>query len=97
MEIKGPYPGLGAALYAFGIDLGNLIASSITENLKEDQDPWDEVEKIFKNPKILPDKIANQIGKNHQKAWERIKDERKALLKLLSRFEINREQAELDI
>ena len=38
-KLRGPYPGLGAALYAFGIDLGNLVASSITEDLKEDHRP----------------------------------------------------------
>ena len=94
-KLRGPYPGLGSALYAFGIDLGNFVASFITEDLTENQDPWDKVEEVFKNPKILPNKIANQIGKSHQKAWGRISDERKALLKLLSRFEITREQAEL--
>lgn len=93
-EMRGPCPGLGAALYAFGIDLGNFVANCVTEQLETDEDPWDRVEKVFKSPEsLLPPMIAKQIGKNHQKLWEKLKDERKNLLKLLSRFDISPEQA----
>jgi hypothetical protein len=95
-KLRGPYPGLGSALYAFGIDLGNFVASSITSTLPENEDPWDKVDEVFQDPSNhLPPKIARQIGKNHQKAWERLKNERKDLLKLISRFEILPEQAEI--
>ncbi|MEN6592304.1 MAG: AAA family ATPase, partial [Methanobacterium sp.] len=95
-KLRGPYPGFGAALCALGIDLGNFVASSITSNITEDVDPWDKVDEVFQDPPSnLPPKIARQIGKNHQKAWERLKDERKSLLKLISRFEISPDQAEI--
>ncbi|WP_100906296.1 AAA family ATPase [Methanobacterium subterraneum] len=95
-KLRGPYPGLGSALCAFGIDLGNFVASSITSNLPETVDPWDKVDEVFQDPPShLPQKIASQIGRNHQKAWEKIKKERKDLLKLISRFELSPEQAEI--
>lgn len=95
-KLRGPYPGLGSALSAFGIDLGNFVASSITNSIPEKVDPWDKLDEVFQDPQSnLPPKIARQIGKNHQKAWERIKDERKSLLKLISRFEISPDQAEI--
>lgn len=90
-KLRGPYPGLGSALSAFGIELGNFVASFITNNLLEGNiDPWDKVDDVFMEPKInLPPKLARQIGKNHQKAWERLKKQRKTFLKLISRFEIS--------
>ncbi len=77
-KLRGPYPGLGSALCAFGIDLSNFVASSITSNLPETVDPWDKVDEVFQDPSShLPQKIASQIGRNHQKAWEKIKKRKK--------------------
>lgn len=94
-SMRGPYPGLGSVLRAFGIDLGNIIANYIKENVGG-IDQWDMIDKIFEDPKSnLPPDLSIQIHKIDQKKWKKIPDERKNFLKLLSRFEITIDQAKL--
>ncbi len=95
-KARGPCPGLGAALSAFGIELGTFVARTIAEKAGENEDPWSLVEKMFSNPaKALPKDLADGIGETLCKKWLRLPAERKALLKLISRFEIDPDQAAL--
>ena len=95
-RMRGPCPGLGASLTAFGIPLGVFVAYELAKHVDENEDPWPVVDRMFKNPrKILPTAAAKQIGKEHQQVWTALSDDRRALLKLLSRFEITPEQAAL--
>lgn len=94
-KARGPYPGLGAALGAFGIELGTFMAQSIHEKIEDNADPWPLVEESFDEPtKHLPSDLARGIGKEMQEKWKRLPEERRSLLKLISRLEIDREQAE---
>jgi ATP-dependent exoDNAse (exonuclease V) alpha subunit len=93
-KMRGPCPGLGAALCAFGIDLGTFIAREVENQIGENEDPWLIVDKMFKNPeKILPSNLASKIGKVLQKTWNQLPQKRLMLLKILSRFEIASDQA----
>ena len=95
-KVRGPCPGLGAALSAFGVGLGAFVAQAIIEQAGEDADPWPFVDKMFKNPKAsLPQQLAGGIDKTLCATWDRLSAERRSLLKLLSRFEISRDQAEM--
>ena len=49
-KARGPCPGLGAALSAFGIELGTFVARTIAEKVGENEDPWPLVDKMFANP-----------------------------------------------
>ncbi len=96
-SMRGPCPGLGSTLSAFGIENGSLIAHEL-ESLqaaegKAGQDPWVLVEELFTNPtKFLP-YIQQQVSTNLCKKWALLPDERKQFLKLLSRFELTKDQA----
>lgn len=93
-KARGPCPGLGAALSAFGLELGTFIARAIAEKAGENVDPWPLVDKVFADPKKhLPAHLAQGLGKTMREKWTRLPDERRNLLKLLSRFEVTREQA----
>ncbi len=95
-KARGPCPGLGAALSAFGVELGTFVARAIAEKVGDNADPWPLVEKMFAAPeKILPIELASSIGVTLRKKWDRLPAERKALLKLVSRFEIEGQQAEI--
>jgi hypothetical protein len=95
-KARGPCPGLGAALSAFGVELGTFVARTIAEKAGENEDPWPLVDQMFSNPaKVLPKDLAAGIGDTLRKKWQRLPAERKALLKLISRFEIEPDQAEL--
>jgi hypothetical protein len=93
-RMRGPCPGLGAAFVAFGIELGVFVAYDLSRHVGENEDPWPVVDRMFQNPKsLLAAETAKQIGKEHQQVWNKLSDRRRALLKLLSRFEITPEQA----
>lgn len=93
-SVRGPCPGLGAALSAFGVELGTFVARAIAEKAGENADPWPLVDKVFADPKKhLPSHLAKALGKTIQAKWSRLPAERRDLLKLLSRFEITRDQA----
>ena len=95
-KLRGPCPGLGAALTAFGIELGVLVAYELAMDIGENDDPWPVVERMFREPKkLLSAELARQIDKDTQDDWKELPPERRQLLKLLSRLEITSEQARL--
>lgn len=93
-KMRGPCPGLGAALCAFGVEYGTFVAREIETKLGENEDPWTMVEKAFKNPHaVLSKESAQQLGSSLRDKWNHLAPERKALLKLLSRFNLQPKQA----
>ena len=91
---RGPCPGLGSTLSAFGLQFGTLVARALTEKAGDNADPWPLVDKMFADPKKhLPERLAKSIGKTLCSKWSRLPDDRRALLKLVSRFEVAPEQA----
>ncbi|MFO0822823.1 MAG: AAA family ATPase [Gemmataceae bacterium] len=93
-KMRGPCPGLGAALTAFGIELGVFVAYELGKHIGENEDPWPVVDQMFQNPKkyLSPD-AARQVGTEHQTLWKSLPKERRALLAVISRFEVTPEQA----
>ncbi|MCK6477975.1 MAG: ATP-dependent RecD-like DNA helicase [Phycisphaerales bacterium] len=95
-KARGPCPGLGAALSAFGVEQGNFVARAIADKAGENADPWPLVDRAFADPKKhLPEALAEKIGKTMAAKWAKLPAERRALLCLLSRFEITLDQAKL--
>lgn len=93
---RGPCPGLGPALSAFGLELGTFVAHALIEEAGENADPWPLVEAMFAEPdQHLPPELARGVGKTLRAKWERLPDDRRTLLKLLSRFELSGDQAKL--
>jgi AAA domain len=92
---RGPFPGLSAALNAFGLEQGTFVAHSIMQKVADNGDPWPIVESLFDDPeKNLSPMLSKGIGKTICEKWKKLPSARKALLKLLSRFELSNEQAE---
>lgn len=91
---RGPYPGLGAALSAFGVDHGNLVAYQIASALRDNEDPWENVEAAFANPSLLDESLAKRLTTPLRTMWRQLPPDRKALLRLLARFDLDTEQAE---
>lgn len=92
-SLRGPCPGLGSALSAFGIEHGNFVAYDIAMELEENEDPWPLVEQAFDDPSLLGKGLEKRISANIVRKWKKLSDERRALLKLLSRFDISSDQA----
>jgi len=93
-KMRGPCPGLGSALCAFGIEYGNLVAREIEGKLADNKDTWPLVEKAFQNPaSVLSPESASQLDATICEKWSRLLQERKSLLKLISRFNLQKDQA----
>lgn len=98
-KLRGAYPGMGAALCAFGIEKGHFVAAEIINQLKDDKDnPWLLFEKALDNPKgILSDAVATLIPFNSNKLYKRLTEKstptRIKFIHLLSRFDLSIEQA----
>lgn len=94
-QARGPFPGMGAALSAFNMVHGNLLAWYLAESSDKDKivDPWLQFESVLKDPKSLPSYLQESIGPTLAQKWQQIPAERKALLKLLSRFVLTNKQA----
>jgi ATP-dependent exoDNAse (exonuclease V) alpha subunit len=92
-DARGPFPGLGSALTAFGVEQGVLLSYSIQQSLGDsEQNPWDTVDEIFRHPQQFPD-LAVVPSAMLCKSWAAMPDTRRDLLKLLSRFDLTIAQA----
>ncbi len=96
---RGAFPGLGSALSAFGYEWGfqhgSLLAYEI-ELLRERQgggNPWKLVDRVMDQPTILGGPMEKLLTAGLRKGWKHLADERRALLKLLSRCAISENQA----
>jgi hypothetical protein len=89
---RGPCPGLGAALAAFGINEGVLLAHAAARELTENEDPWPLVDTWLRDPSGHM-AVAERVGDVMSRAWKSISEERRALLQLLSRFDLTLPQA----
>lgn len=93
-KMRGPCPGLGAVLRAFGVELGTFVAREIEQKVGENEDPWPLVDQVFRDPKMhLSPSLATQINKTLMLTWRGLGADRKAFMQLLSRFELTPEQA----
>ena len=95
-EDRGAFPGLGAMLTAFGITLGIPMAREIKKNIKANDDLWLYVDSAISEPdKYLSTEVAATITPIIKTTWNTLKEERKQLFRLLSRFALNIDQARI--
>ena len=92
-QARGAFPGLGAALHAFGLPNANLLAWHLVGDEKEAADPWPQLSSALENPSSLPNQLGEGIGDTLRKKWEALPDSRRTLLKLLARFNLSNDQA----
>ena len=95
-KMRGPCPGLGAVLCAFGIEYGVYIAREIETLVSENEDPWPVLNNALKDPsRVLSQKGAQLLSRDMCRKWEVLPADRRSLLKLMSRFNLQPDQAEL--
>lgn len=98
-KLRGDYPGMGAALCAFGIEKGHFVAAEIASIAKEEQNAWELFEQILNGAKIISDDTTTLITASIKQTYLNLKNKQDStridLLHLLSRFDISIEQAKL--
>ncbi|HET6145565.1 MAG TPA: AAA family ATPase [Candidatus Acidoferrales bacterium] len=92
-KVRGPFPGLGAVLASFGLSRGIYVAHALQQKAGENVDPWPLVDKAFKSPDSVLGKELHTDLKELATTWKGLTQERKAYLRLLSRFELTKDQA----
>jgi AAA domain/UvrD-like helicase C-terminal domain len=93
-QARGPCPGLGAALTAFGIGEGVLLAHAIQSQAGDNDDPWLLADKWLRAPSSAPE-AAGRVKPVISQAWAALDEQRRTLLRLLSRFDLTIDQATL--
>jgi hypothetical protein len=94
-QARGPYPGLGAALTAFGISEGVLLAHAIQSQARDDNDdPWQLVDRWLRAPSGAAEAVG-RVSAVMSRTWAGLDDRRRTLLRLLSRFDLSIDQATL--
>lgn len=98
-QARGAFPGLGSALSAFGYEWGlqhgSLIAYDIQllSERKGELDHWKVLNDVMADPALLPQPTARFLTDNLRKGWQDLKEDRRALLNLLSRCTLSEDQA----
>jgi ATP-dependent exoDNAse (exonuclease V) alpha subunit len=96
-KLRGPYPGLGSALTAAGLERGGLIAHRITQQLDDpSQDPWPALEAgIAEAAASDSGPLAGLVGRMARQAWALVQrdPDQLSLLHLLARFPLTAAQA----
>jgi hypothetical protein len=92
-KVRGPFPGLGAVLSAFGISRGIFVAHALQQKAGENSDPWPLVDKAFASSSSVLPKALHQDLEELAPTWEKLPKARKDYLRLLSRFELTKDQA----
>jgi hypothetical protein len=93
---RGPFPGLGAMLSAFGVHLGHFAAHVIQTKVGDIADPWPLVDQMFQKPaSVLPAELVGNVDVTLCKTWQRLSNERRAYLQLLSRINLTDDQAQI--
>ena len=93
---RGPFPGMGAVLYACGVRMGNFIARALDEHAGDDKSPWSVWFSLLDSPEdYLQPQLARYIDRTTALAWKSMPEERRAFLELLSRVDLTQEQAKI--
>lgn len=90
---RGAFPGLGAALHAFGLPYANLLAWRLVGDGGEAMDPWPRLSSVLGDPSSLPGYLRERLGPTLRAKWQALPDKRRALLMLLARCNLTNEQA----
>lgn len=93
-QARGAFPGLGAALNAFGLPHGNLLAWYLCGDSEQPVDPWPLLEAALADSTSLPKYLQDGLGPTQCEKLQKLPAERRALLQLLSRFNLSDSQAE---
>jgi hypothetical protein len=93
-KARGAYPGLGSALEAFGLRLGtSLYRQLVVGGTIGANDAWSIIDGLFRGKVAPPDPDYAADLKSLRGMWIELPDERRALRKLLSRFDLSPQQA----
>lgn len=92
---RGAFPGVGSALEALGMRLGTALSLDLISSgmVKSEDDPWTVVDAVLRGTENPPLPAYKADLESVWRTWAGLSDERRALLVLLSRFDLSPPQA----
>ena len=92
---RGAFPGLGPALECIGMRLGTALTLELHSSgiVAPGGDPWPTVESMIRGERPPPQDAYTEDIRTVRNTWINLPEERRALLKLLSRFALTSTQA----
>jgi energy-coupling factor transporter ATP-binding protein EcfA2 len=93
---RGVHPGLGSALSAFGLDHGGLLAHEIIRTGADDGKVFDAfafIDGFVADPKRFPQAEGLGFGASYRQKWQGLPAERRRLLELVARCNLQSDQA----
>lgn len=93
---RGVHPGVGSALTAFGLDHGGLLAHEIVRAGAEEGKVFDAfsfIDLFVADPKHFPQAEALGFGASFRQKWQGLPIERRRLLELVARCNVQADQA----
>lgn len=92
---RGAFPGLGSALEALGMRLGTALTLELlaSRTVDSDADPWPHIDGLLRSTVKPPQAAYDADLAAVRDTWLNLPDERRVLLKLLSRFALTPAQA----
>lgn len=92
---RGAFPGMGSALEAFGVRLGTALSLELlsSRTVNPDDDPWPHMDGLLRGSIEPPQKAYKPDLEAVRAKWVKLPEERRALLRLLSRFALTPMQA----
>ncbi|MFK0333838.1 AAA family ATPase [Rhizobium sp. NPDC090275] len=92
---RGAFPGLGSVLEALGMRLGTALTLELLASgaVTSDGDPWPHIDALLRGKVKPPQPVYDADLKAVRDTWVNLADERRILLKLLSRFALTPAQA----
>jgi hypothetical protein len=92
---RGAFPGVGSALEALGMRLGTCLCLDLQaqEAFGPNDNPWPVLDGVLRGKKKAPSPAYKADLEAACPLWVNLSEERRALLKLLSRFDLSPKQA----
>ncbi|MGY0489148.1 AAA family ATPase [Streptomyces sp. WG-D5] len=88
-QLRGPVPGLPGSLQVIGVEQPYAAARAVLAEAGDDTDPWDLLQAAFTASPGPMGALAAHIGSLQAKIWRKLPPERRAVLRLLSGFDIS--------
>lgn len=90
-QLRGPVPGLPGVLAQIGVRDPYAGARAILDAAAE-RHPWDVLDMGFDDPNMFPESVKPHLAGVPARVWKKAPEETRAVLRLLSAFDISREQ-----
>ncbi|WP_280215102.1 ATP-dependent RecD-like DNA helicase [Nocardia cyriacigeorgica] len=94
-QLRGPTPGLPGVLRVIGVQQPYVASRAILTECADDLDPWQLLDTVFADPGRAAESLRTHIGPIQARIWNKLPNERRTVLRLLSGMDISPMQIQM--